>query len=91
MPVLSGNTSGSIACQTFDIPVTIKSIRVVNRTAGAITTSILINDGQERYIKTFSLAANASGEDDIETRVIAGWQIIIITGGSTDYYITVDK
>lgn len=88
--VLIGNTSGSVACEVFDSPAIIKSIRISNRTALAASVSLIVNDGQERYMKRVQIAANESVTDDAETILPKGFQLIVLTDQSIDYYITLE-
>jgi hypothetical protein len=88
--VLIGNTSGSVACEVFDSPAIIKSIRVSNRSVSTANVSLIVNDGQERYMKRMAIAASGSEVDDAETILPKGFQLIIVTDQSIDYYITLE-
>lgn len=94
MQVLKGTISGSIKSTAFNIPCTIKSIGVFNRSAGAIVVNIgVTDDSVDTYFKSFNLAAvGATGSSDLiktDVRVGANWQILIVASGSTDYFLTI--
>jgi replication-associated recombination protein RarA len=89
MKALVGNTSGSVMVANYEIPATIKSIRLSDRGGAGATVTIIVNaGGQERYVRRFVIGANESATDDIETRLSAGFQLIVLASASVDYYIT---
>ena len=90
MPVFSGNTSGSIASIAKDIPSKILSYSLVNQTAGAITVTVTIipNGGSPVDIWSGSIAANATQSDDKQVILLNGYQLLITTSGSVDYYFS---
>jgi hypothetical protein len=91
MPVIEGTISGSIRGFTVNIPTNIKSISLVNKTGGSITASIAIQiSGHERYIRSEALAANAGYYDDPDILLLAGCEIIVVSSGQLDYYITTE-
>lgn len=96
MPVLKGTISGSIKSTAYNLPCTIKSIGVWNRTGGAIVVNLGITDenGVDRYFKSYNLAAlSSAGSSDLALTniiVLANWQILVVASGSCDYYITID-
>lgn len=93
MPVLSGNTSGSIHQVVANIPSEIISYSLVNKTAGAITVTIyIIETGVAQVAITpyqVSLAAGEAYVSDTKVLVPANRSINIVTSGSLDYYISV--
>lgn len=96
MPVISGNISGSIKSVALNISSYIKSIGVVNRSGGAITVNIgvMVNGTDNIYAVNFQLAAfgstGASGYIDCDILVPADTKILIVSGGSCDYYLTIN-
>jgi hypothetical protein len=90
MPVFSGNTSGSIASIAKDIPSKLLSYSLVNQTAGAITVTITVipNGGSPVDIWSGSIAANATQSDDKQVILLNGYQLLITTSGSVDYYFS---
>jgi len=96
MPVIKGTISGSIKSTAYNIPCTIKSIGVWNRTGGAITVNLGVTDesGVDTYFKSYNLAANgSSGSSDLSlTNIImlSNWQLLIVASGSADYVITIE-
>lgn len=91
MPVLSGNTSGSITSVAYNIPSEIISYSLVNRAGGSITVNVAIVTGSGTYIYVYSgsIATNESVQSDKIIKVKAGYQILIITSGSLDYYFSI--
>ena len=92
MPVFEGNTSGSIASIAKNIPAKIISYSLVNRTGGSITVSVLIipDGGTPVYVWSGSIAANSTQSDDKDIILLKGYQILIITSGSVDYYFSIE-
>lgn len=95
MQTIKGTTSGSIKNTAYQIPCTIKSIGVYNRTGGAIVVSVGINSGTtDYYFKSFNLAATlTAGSSDLvltNVRVPANWSIMIVASGSCDYFLTIE-
>ena len=90
MPVFSGNTSGSVASIAKDIPSKLLSYSLVNQTAGAITVTVTIipNGGSPVDIWSGSIAANATQSDDKQVILLNGYQLLITTSGSVDYYFS---
>ena len=90
MPVFSGNTSGSIASIAKDIPSKLLSYSLVNQTAGSITVTITVipNGGTPVDIWSGSIAANATQSDDKQVILLNGYQLLITTSGSVDYYFS---
>ncbi len=90
MPVFSGNTSGSIASIAKDIPSKLLSYSLVNQTAGSITVTVTVipNGGSPVDIWSGSIAANATQSDDKQVILLNGYQLLITTSGSVDYYFS---
>lgn len=90
MPVFSGNTSGSIASIARDIPSKLLSYSLVNQTAGAITVTVTIipNGGTPVDVWSGSISANATQSDDKVIILLTGYQLLITTSGSVDYYFS---
>lgn len=91
MPVLSGNTSGSIASVAYDIPSTIVSYYLTNKTGGSISVSLAVipNEGSPVYVWSGSIAANSTERSDVPIKLLRAYQVLIITSGSLDYYISI--
>ena len=93
MPVISGNTSGSIRQVVANIPSEIISYSLVNRTGGAITATVyIIEDGVSQVAITpyqVSLAAAAAYTSDIKVLVLANRSIHLVVSGSCDYYFSI--
>lgn len=92
MPVIQGQTSGSIVALSYDIPSTIKSFSIVNRTAGTINfiVGVLVGDGNFRYIRYGTLNASEDYVDDVNVRLLAGYQIWVQVSGTVDYYFSLE-
>ena len=93
MPTLSGNTTGSIAGIPYNIPATISSFYLTNRTGGSITVTVAISSnetGQNVYLFSQAIAANDTYKSDVPVLLLAGFTILIITSGSLDYFFSID-
>ena len=95
MPVLQGNTSGSIAGLPYGIPAKIKFFSLVNKTAGAITvTASIVEQGTNNLINitpnAVTLNANQAYISDDEITLNSGFVFYLVVSGSTDYYITIE-
>lgn len=90
MPVFYGNTSGSIASIAKDIPCKILSYSLVNQTAGSITVTVTVipDGGTPVDVWSGSIAANATQSDDKQILLLGGYQILVTTSGSVDYYFS---
>jgi hypothetical protein len=90
MPVFSGNTSGSIASIAKDIPAKIISYSLVNQTAASITVTVTIipDGGTPVDVWGGTITANATQSDDKPIIILSGYQILITTTGSVDYYFS---
>lgn len=95
MPVFQGNTTGSIKSSALNVPSTIKSFSLTNKSGGAITVSVYIatSDSTNRAIIPVSvpLAAGEAYISDTERKVLSNYYILIVTSGSLDYYFSIDE
>jgi len=91
--VYEGNITGSIKCSALNIPSTIKSFSLSNRSGGAITVTVYISeaDGSDRAITPLSvpLAAGEAYISDTEREVSKDYYILIVSSGSCDFYFTI--
>jgi hypothetical protein len=94
MPVLSGNTTGSIAGEVYNIPATIRSFVLTNKTGGSITVTVaIIEQGTNNTVVSVAptvIAANDTYTSDVPILMRAGFTIYISTSGSLDYYFTIE-
>lgn len=95
MSVFKGNITGSIKSTAIDIAGRLKSIAVYNKSGGAIVVSIgVVISGTDRYLFSFNLAAAASAGSysyvSTDITIPASAQLLVVAGGSTDYYLTID-
>lgn len=94
MPVFEGNTTGSIKSSALNIPSTIKSFSLVNKTGGAITVTVYIaqSDSTNRAIMPLSksLAAGEAYISDVPILVLSSYYILIIASASCDYYFSIE-
>jgi hypothetical protein len=93
MPVISGNTSGSISQVVANIPSEIISYTLVNKTAGSITVSVYIVETGVSQVAIMpyqiSLGTGEAYVSDTKVLVMANRSIHIVTTGSVDYYFSV--
>lgn len=95
MPVLQGNTSGSITGVPYDIPAKIKFFSLVNKTAGDITvTASIVEQGTNNLINivpnALTLGVNQAYISNDEIILKSGFVFYLVVSGSTDYYITIE-
>ena len=94
MPVLSGNTSGSINLVGYNIPSTIESFSIVNKSGGTVSVTIYISDGEGNDIAitalNYSLSAGQAYVRKTPIIVLPNNNIYIVTSGEIDYYFTID-
>ena len=93
MPTLSGNTTGSIAGIPYNIPATISSFYLTNKTGGSITVTVSIssNDtGNNVALFSQAIAANDTYKSDVPILLLAGFTILIVTSGSVDYFFSIE-
>jgi hypothetical protein len=94
MSVLQGNTTGSIASVALNIPCTIVSFSLVNMTGGSITVGVVIVPAGEDapvYIWNGVIAQDTSYVSDVPVIVLSGYQILITSSGSVDYYFSLSE
>lgn len=93
MPTLSGTTTGSIAGIPYNIPATISSFYLTNKTGGSITVTVSIssNDtGSNVALFSQAIAANDTYKSDVPILLLAGFTILIVTSGSVDYFFSIE-
>ncbi len=92
MPVILGNTTGSIRSIALNIPSTIVSHSLTNRTGGSITVSlgVFTPTGHEIYFWSGTIATVATQISDIPIKILNDYQILLIVSGSCDYYFTLE-
>lgn len=93
MPVIQGNTSGSITTVGYNIPAVISSFLLINKSGGSITVNVFINtNGTAVNIIPFNLSIASGGSYtwSENIKLNAGAVIAIITSGSLDYYINIE-
>jgi hypothetical protein len=93
MPVISGNTSGSIHQVVANIPSEIISYSLVNKSGGAITVTVyIIETGVAQVAITpyqVSLAVGEAYVSDIKVLVPANRSINVVVSGSCDYFFSI--
>jgi hypothetical protein len=94
MPVLKGNTSGSINLVGYNIPSTIESFSIVNKDELDVSVTVYVSDGEGSDVAITALSYNLSpGQAYIRKNpilVLPNNYIYIITSGSIDYYFTIN-
>lgn len=95
MAVLKGTISGSIKSTAYNIAGTIKSIGLYNRHTSAVVVSVGISSGTtDYYFKGSNLAATlTTGFSELtltDVTVPANWQILIVSTGPVDYFLSID-
>jgi hypothetical protein len=94
MPVLKGNTSGSINLVGYNIPSTIESFSIVNKDASSVTVTVYISDGDGNDVAitalNYSLSVGQAYVRKNPIRVLPNNYIYIVTSGEIDYYFTID-
>jgi hypothetical protein len=95
MPVLKGNTSGSIYLAGYNIPSTIRSYIISNKANTSVSVTVYITDtlgasGTAVSAVSYSLAAGQAYIRDIPIKVKPNNYIYIIASGSVDYYFSID-
>jgi hypothetical protein len=90
MPVFYGNTSGSVASVAKNISCKIVSYTLVNRHGSNITLSVTIipDGGTPVQVWAGTLSSGAAHESTTEIILLKGFQILVITNGSLDYYFS---
>jgi hypothetical protein len=93
MPVFSGSTSTSALSTAYNIPATIKSFSITNKSGGAVTVNVSVLYGSTNIWVTElnkSLAAGEILEDSKEIKLLAGRQIYVLVSGQCDYYFSIE-
>jgi hypothetical protein len=94
MPVLKGNTSGSINLVGYNIPSTIESFSIVNKSGSSVTVTVYISDGDGNDVAitalNYSLSVGQAYVRKNPIRVLPNNYIYIVTSGEIDYYFTID-
>ena len=92
MPVILGNTTGSIRSIALNLPSTIVSHSLTNRTGGNITVSlgVFTPTGHEIYFWSGAIATGTTQISDIPIKILNDYQILLIVSGSCDYYFTLE-
>lgn len=94
MPIFGGNTTGSIKSSALNLPSTIKSFSLVNKTGGAITVTVYIglSDSTNRAVMPLSksLAAGEAYISDVPILLLKSYYILIISSASCDYYFSIE-
>lgn len=91
MPVIEGNTSGSIASISYNIPCKIVSGFLVNKTGGSIDVNLYVvtNTGSRSVVplnKTIISGSMYILEDEII--LLSGYSLLLVVNGSCDYYFS---
>lgn len=95
MPVFSGNTTTSATSTAYEIPATIKSYSLVNKTGGAVTVNVSILYGSTNITIPPSLNKSLSaGEAYVYSgesiTLLAGRTVYLLVSGSVDYYFSIE-
>lgn len=91
MPIVFGNISGSIRSILFTVPSNIKWFSVKDKSGGGATVNLgIVVSGTEIYFKNIVLAANASSDEIVDIRMLAGSQILIVATADVYYYFSVE-
>ncbi len=92
MPIIAGNTTGSISSTAYNVPATITSWFLTNMTAGGITVGLIVIPTGDNPVTVWSgtIAANGTEKSDIPIKLLAGFVVIVTTSGSLDYFLCID-
>ncbi len=93
MPVLQGNTSGSIAGIPYNIPSKIISFTLTNMTGGSISATVAISSnstGISVIIAPLTIAVGDTYVNDAPIVMLSGYTILLVTSGSLDYYFSIE-
>ena len=93
MPVIQGNTSGSIATVAYNIPCKIISGYLVNKTGGNVIVNlyVVVGGGNNRSIIPLNTTLISGSMWILNEEVILAknYYLIITTNGSLDYYFSI--
>lgn len=95
MPVLKGNTTGSVFLVAYNIPSTIRSYIISNRAATSVSVTVYLTDtegitGTAISAVSYNLAVGQAYIRDIPIKVKPNSHIYIIASDSVDYYFSID-
>jgi alpha-D-ribose 1-methylphosphonate 5-phosphate C-P lyase len=92
MPVIQGNTSGSIAVVGYKIPCTVKSMTLSNISGGSVSVGVSVMPLLESSNVFWQGSIDDGKTEVIDTvfKLGAETQIVITASGSLDYYITIE-
>jgi uncharacterized protein YdaL len=92
MPVFQGNTSGSVYSVARNIPCSVVSYRLYNKTGGSITVQVTIvaySQRVETTVANMTLTTGQVYEDSVLLKVPVNASIHVISSGSVDYYFSI--
>lgn len=95
MPLLQGNVNGSISTIALNIPCTVTSFFLINRSIGSVIVNVYIvvdADGTQRQMVVplnYTMISGTIYVVDVPFKMLAGYYFYITTNGSLDYYITI--
>lgn len=91
MNTFSGNTSSSALSTAYDLPYTITSWSIVNKSGGSLAYSVSIIYGSTNiYIANGTLSSGGEFRVALtEEILLAGRQIYVLVNGSSDYYFSI--
>ena len=91
MPLITGTISGSIKSISYNIPSRCTWFSVYNKTGGAGVVNLgVVISGRDIYFKSIALAANASSDEKVDIKLLAGTKILIVSSVEIDYVFTLD-
>jgi hypothetical protein len=95
MPVLKGNTTGSIFLVAYNIPSTIRSYIISNKASTSVSVTVYLTDtegvsGTAISAVSYSLSVGQAYIRDIPIKVKPNSHIYIVASGSVDYYFSID-
>lgn len=94
MPVFEGNITGSIRSSAKNLPSSIKSFSLVNKSASVISVTVYISSASSAEIAITPLSVLLDvGEayiSNVERKVLTSYYIIVVASGDCDYYFTIE-
>lgn len=95
MPVLKGNTTGSIFLVAYNLPSTIRSYIITNKANTSVSVTIYLTDAQgvtgtAISAISYQLAVGQSYVRDLSIKLKPNSYIYIVANGSVDYYFSID-
>jgi len=95
MPVKKGNTSTTAVITGYNIPATILSLILSNRSGSAITVSVSVCEptvypGVFITGDQFTINAQEAYISNVPIKIMPNQEIYIETSGSLDYYFSID-